>query len=537
MSDYLAIATVTAALASLIRNAMYEVPNLSNAPDVRIARPLSDPNFVGAHLFLYRVAPNGFLRNEDLPTRNGDGRLVKRPAYAADLEYLISFYGNDQSYEPQRLLGRVVAALHAEPVLEAERIRTAIRNTPALAGSTFDREPQAVRISPITLGLDDLSRMWSVFYQTPYTLTLAYAASVVTIDADMTPIPSPGVASVGAGGGVTPRIASIDSISPERVVAGLDRIVTVRGSGIAGGDAIRFGGVAVPSSPAGAGAVSAAPPPIAGRVPVDVLTADGFTSNASTIVAAPLAGVPGLVRAPSGRTTLGVATNFTPQPRQRYTLILYALDAGGRGAELDALVTWLGDDMPTPQGAGDTGAALASALNAAIAPAPGDAIAADDVIAATDDGGWRIAARAGDVVLHPANGVLAVAWGLPRGSVIACDVSSVAAGRYAVAVRVDGDAAATSTLLRGVAAFTLAGETLPADGAPLSPTLLAACARGHIAVGSGARSRAPLQGEAYVVPSDGAQPVAWLQASGTAVVGYALAASGPIVAPIVDLPA
>ncbi len=538
MSDYLAIATVTAALASLVRNAMYDVPNLSNAPDVRIARPLADPNFVGAHIFLYRVAPNGFLRNEDLPTRNGDGRLVKRPSYAADLEYLISFYGNDQGFEPQRLLGRVVAALHAEPILTAERIRSTIENTPVLAGSTLDRELQPVRIAPITLALEDLSRMWSVFYQTPYSLTLAYSASVVTIDAAPVPAPTHSVSQIGSPSALLPRMPLIDAIEPVRIVPGLDRTVTVRGSSLSGGDAVRFAGVAVPTSAAGAGALAAEAPAVAGRLAVDVVPAGGAPSLPVTIVAAPLVGAPVVTSpTPSGRRMLGVATNFTPQARQRYTFVLHAVGTpGGGGAELDALFTWLGADAPLPAGSGETGATLAAALNAAIRPAPGDDIAATDVIASTDTG-WRIASRAGDVVLYPADGVLALAWGLPVGSALACDVSSVPPGRYAVAMRVDDDGALTSAVLRGTPAFRLSGEHVPDGDAPLSDALRAACAQAGITVTTAARTRTPLRGEAFVVPSEGAPPIAWLDLAGGAVAAYALAPSGTPVAPLVDVPA
>jgi hypothetical protein len=536
VSDYLAIATVTATLASIVRNAMFDVPNLANAPDVRIARPLSDPNFVGAHLFLYRVAPNGFLRNEDLPTRNGDGRLVKRPSYAADLEYLISFYGNDQSFEPQRLLGRVVAALHAEPVLSAERIRSTIENTPVLAGSTLDRELQPVRIVPITLGLEDLSRMWSVFYQTPYSLTLAYAASVVMIDADATPAPAAGVAQLGPAS-VLPRMPRIDSVEPPRVVAGLDRTVTVRGSGLAAGDAVRFGGVAVASAGAGDGALTAEPPPVAGRISVDVVPAGGAPSAPATIIAAPLVGAPSVsAAAPSGRRTLGVATNFAPDPRHRYTFLLYGTGGGPPGIELDALVSWLADDAPVPQAAGETGAPLAAAINAAIRVPASDAVTARDVIAATDTG-WRIAAGAGDVALHPGEGIFGVAWGLPVGSSIACDVTGVAPGRYAVALRVDGDSSATSAVLRGSRAFDLPGARVPDGDAPLSPALRDALVGAGVALSPSARTRTPVRGGAYVVTADNAPPAAWLDTSSDVLVAYALAPSGPIVAPLVDVPA
>jgi hypothetical protein len=44
-----------------------------------------------------------------------------------------------------------------------------------------------VRFIPLALGLDELSKLWSVFFQTPYMLSVAYQASVVLIEPQVTP--------------------------------------------------------------------------------------------------------------------------------------------------------------------------------------------------------------------------------------------------------------------------------------------------------------------------------------------------------------
>ena len=64
MSNALAIATVTTALAQIVRTAAQSVVN---GADVLTGRP--DPNASPAHrihLFLYQVSPNGAMRNSDL---------------------------------------------------------------------------------------------------------------------------------------------------------------------------------------------------------------------------------------------------------------------------------------------------------------------------------------------------------------------------------------------------------------------------------------------------------------------------------------
>ncbi len=186
MSNYLAIATVTATLEAVVRDAMQTV---RPSAEVTSARPESDPAFVGAQLFLYRVVPNVSVRNDNLPTRDAGGRLVQRARYPADLEYLLSFYGGpDTEYGAQLLMGRVITALISEPVLSAERIRAAIKGKePTLDGSDLDRTPDRIRLSPITLDPEQLVRLWSAIYQVPYVLSVPYAATAVWLDSEATP--------------------------------------------------------------------------------------------------------------------------------------------------------------------------------------------------------------------------------------------------------------------------------------------------------------------------------------------------------------
>jgi hypothetical protein len=186
VSNHLAIATVTAAFESVVRDAMLTVVPRA---DVRSGSGAPDPAFVGAQLFLYRVAPNSSVRNQTLPTRDSGGRLIQRGRFPADLEYLLTFFGGTNAgYEAQALLGRVITTLVSEPVLTAERIRTTIANkAPALDGSDLAAATESVRLVPLTLDPDQLVRLWSGIYQAPYVLSVAYAASVVWLEPEETP--------------------------------------------------------------------------------------------------------------------------------------------------------------------------------------------------------------------------------------------------------------------------------------------------------------------------------------------------------------
>jgi hypothetical protein len=196
VSNHLAIATVTFVLGQIIdAAAKAAVPGAG----VTTQRPgtlsgNTSPN-QGPHvnLYLYQVSPNAAWRNDDLPTRGADGGLVRRPQAALDLSYLLTFFGNETELEPQRILGGVATALHARPVLTREKIRSVIETvttpdpTHYLAGSDLAEQVELVKFSPLPLNLEELSKLWSVFLQTPYSLSVAYQGSVVLLEADGAP--------------------------------------------------------------------------------------------------------------------------------------------------------------------------------------------------------------------------------------------------------------------------------------------------------------------------------------------------------------
>jgi hypothetical protein len=184
MSNALAIATVTTALAQIVRTAVQSVlPGadvLTERPD---SAPLGQPR---VRLFMYQVSPNGSLRNNDLPTRAANGNLMKRPTTALDLHYLLAFYGNENDLEPQRMLGAAVRDIHAKPVLLRQMIEDAITSEAFLAESNLADAVEQIKFTPLALSLEELSKLWSVFFQAPYALSVAYQGTVVLIESEET---------------------------------------------------------------------------------------------------------------------------------------------------------------------------------------------------------------------------------------------------------------------------------------------------------------------------------------------------------------
>ncbi|MGY4970786.1 DUF4255 domain-containing protein [Streptomyces nigrescens] len=188
MSNALAVATVTQALALLIEHHLH--PEIDMAVSVETRKPPADPPTEPTiTVFLYQVSHNPSMRNSDLVTRASDGTLLKRPAAALDLHFLISAYGEETELVGQRLIGSVVRTMHEIPVLPQELIEEAARR-PYLAGSDLAESPQKVRFTPLQLDVDETSKLWGMLHQTPYALSVVYQASLVLLDGHQKPVPA-----------------------------------------------------------------------------------------------------------------------------------------------------------------------------------------------------------------------------------------------------------------------------------------------------------------------------------------------------------
>jgi hypothetical protein len=197
MSNYLAIATVTTALRNVVYDVVKDVVNGAMATTLRPEKAGNgNQSQAGVNLYLYQVTPNAAWRNRDIvfrqpirqtppPDDRGKDTVQVRAQIPLNLHYLFSFYGDEGKLEPQLLLGSVVSAIETQAILSLDTIRTAIRNNVSLAKSDLAFQVEFVehiRLSPLALSLEELSKLWSVFFQVPYALSVAYEASVVLIE-------------------------------------------------------------------------------------------------------------------------------------------------------------------------------------------------------------------------------------------------------------------------------------------------------------------------------------------------------------------
>ncbi|MEM1130362.1 MAG: DUF4255 domain-containing protein [Pseudomonadota bacterium] len=199
MSNVLAIAAVTQLLKDLLNDTLIngeaeqalgaEFTVTALPPDRVVAENAADQR-AQLNLFLHRVTPNAALRNADLPTRTRDGTLRLRPQLAIDLHYILTAVAADELHA-EILLGYAMQLFHELPLLPRETIRAALNaavidtvlpeDFDVLRASEIADQMELLKITPRTLSMDDMSKMWTAL-QASYRTTVAYDVSVVLIE-------------------------------------------------------------------------------------------------------------------------------------------------------------------------------------------------------------------------------------------------------------------------------------------------------------------------------------------------------------------
>ena len=213
MSNVLAIAAVTQLLKDLINDALIQgdVSQALGADFTVTALPpdqvVADNGNQGTQLnvFLYRVSENPALRNSDVPTRDRSGQLVCRPRLALDLHYILTAVSGEELHA-EILLGYAMHLFHENGILGRERIRAALelaaiddilpQEFDTLRASELADQIELLKITPRTLSMDDMSKLWTAF-QASYRTTVAYDVSLVLIERELQTRPTLPVLSRG----------------------------------------------------------------------------------------------------------------------------------------------------------------------------------------------------------------------------------------------------------------------------------------------------------------------------------------------------
>lgn len=190
MSNFLAISTVTATINHLLEEIQTDIPGVkihNKPPDVINSEPSANK----LNLFLYHISYNAALNSEFLPTRNSSGDLISSPKIAINLHYLLTAYGTDNDdLLSQQILGSAIRIINENPILTKDIISDAIKSQEKVQFSDLLNDIQTIKLVPEILSVEELTKVWSSFFQTNYRLSMTFQASVLLLDTKKKPKPT-----------------------------------------------------------------------------------------------------------------------------------------------------------------------------------------------------------------------------------------------------------------------------------------------------------------------------------------------------------
>lgn len=251
MSNPLAITSVTAAFARLLSRALTQSGIAGAAVRLEPPDPSIDLQKPVLNLFLLDVAPHASFQGSDVPFRNRQGELVRRPVLAVALHYLVTSYGHGDAgtagnqLEAQHMLAHAMSYVHDNAVLTRAHVRDAMSAYSgganpiyaALATSDLESQVELVKLTQRPQTPEDMSRIWTALSQ-PYRLSVAYEASVVLIERPRPAKTAPPVRSVGVYALPIARPV-IESVAPQSLT--VDDTLVIGGRKLRADDArVRF---------------------------------------------------------------------------------------------------------------------------------------------------------------------------------------------------------------------------------------------------------------------------------------------------------
>jgi hypothetical protein len=152
---------------TLLKN---QIPDLSNEEAIVFDSPgeMESSTTPKLSVFLYLITENAFLRNTEPSAVNLD--QLRFPPVTLDLHYIFTPYAQTKETE-LILLESVIQTLNDTPVFTGSMLQ----------GNLSTSGNEKIRITPKTLTIDELNKLWSIFPNKAYKLSLAYVMTPVLI--------------------------------------------------------------------------------------------------------------------------------------------------------------------------------------------------------------------------------------------------------------------------------------------------------------------------------------------------------------------
>ena len=127
-------------------------------------------------LYLYSVIETPSLKNE--PMQFLDSKKTRRPPLTLDLYFMLTCYPklgegdfDKRSQEDRQVLGRAMRVFYDNGILKGSLLK----------GKLADSDEE-LRLSLNPINLEDLTRIWSVFPDTPYRTSVSYLVTPTRVE-------------------------------------------------------------------------------------------------------------------------------------------------------------------------------------------------------------------------------------------------------------------------------------------------------------------------------------------------------------------
>ncbi|MDH5681380.1 MAG: DUF4255 domain-containing protein [Spirochaetota bacterium] len=148
---------------------------ITSQDSISLKSPGEDLTGVQLSLFLYKLSENTYLRNSAAQGVQVD--MIRKAPLTVDLHYLITPNISDK-YDELMVIERIMQSLFETPALDKLYFTASLKNT----GN------DDIKIQHNELSLDELNKLWSIFPNTQYKLSLSYIVSPVRIPLTPEPI-------------------------------------------------------------------------------------------------------------------------------------------------------------------------------------------------------------------------------------------------------------------------------------------------------------------------------------------------------------
>lgn len=188
MSGPRAVAAVTTVVKLLVEAALGKKPDALSNVDVTTVHPqvahTAQDERARVNVYCYQCVPSTAVTWAPQVAYGKDGRASATvTAVVVDARYLLTFHGSDTDLVPQHMFAKTLAALNARPILTKGVASQLTANLDSESAARESLEAaEGVRLTPLTLTLEELSHLWSIL-GVPYQLSLTYQATGIVLAA------------------------------------------------------------------------------------------------------------------------------------------------------------------------------------------------------------------------------------------------------------------------------------------------------------------------------------------------------------------